>query len=76
MSSNTECLFEIPMAKSPLYLQVLITTCVQVILTNYLQVCDHLSLGSCDHLSLKLKKKMENIQRHANKDNFFMRRQM
>jgi hypothetical protein len=56
MSSNTECLFEIPMAKSPLYLQVLITTCVQVILTNYLQVCDHLSLGSCDHLSLKLKK--------------------
>jgi hypothetical protein len=57
MSSNTECLFEIPMAKSPLYLQVLITTCVQVILTNYLQVCDHLSLGSCDHLSLKLKKK-------------------
>lgn len=52
MSSNTECLFEILMAKSPLYLQVLMTTCVQVIMTNYLRVCDHLSLGSCDHLSL------------------------
>lgn len=52
MSSNTECLFEILMAKSPLYLQVLMTTCVQVIMTNYLRVCDHLSLGSCDYLSL------------------------